>query len=191
MRGALAALVLAALLAVGCADDERRRAQPAEAGWTAYRDPEHRFSVRFPSGWARAWTSLTPHLADPREILAVGTGPLVVPAAGRCAHQPVGALDALGPRDAFVTIQERRGEGGGYPTRPAGFALDGDTRSGALACATDPERLRTWWMPFSDRGRSFYALVAVGRDAPPARREQARRILDGLRFAPGGEREGG
>lgn len=45
----------------------------------------------------------------------------------------------------------------------------------------DPQRVRTWWLSFTDRGRGFYALVALGRDAPVVRRD-ALRVLDSLRF---------
>ena len=58
----------------------------------------------------------------------------------------------------------------------------GPDSSELTACMRDPQRVRTWWLSFTDRGRGFYALVALGHDAPVVRRDQALRVLDSLRF---------
>ncbi len=171
----------AAATSVGTTPAGADGAQAPRAGWTVVNDDARGFWVSFPSDWRRARRSLTPHLLDPREILSVGTGPLV-PASGGCAHMPVGALSRLGPRDALVSIQESRHPSSGYPARPARFRLGRANLSEAAACLSDPTRLDTWFMPFGDGDRAFYALVALGRPATGARRKLAERVLDSLRF---------
>jgi hypothetical protein len=189
-RRAPACAVALVLLATGCGGASRapageRPAGAQRAGWTVVHDAARGFAVAFPSGWRRARRSLTPHLSDPREILSVGTGPFVVDE-GRCAHMPTGALARLGPGDVLVSVLERRGGGRGDPARPRPFRLVRPDESEALACLSDPPRLRTWWRPFRDGDRAFYALVAIGLPAPAARRRQAERVLDSLRFTPRG-----
>lgn len=187
----------AAVAAAGCSDDDGDDVvspqQAPTAGWTTYRDTAHGLQVQFPSDWRRARRSLTPNLADPRELLSVGTGPLPQSTRGACAHRPVGALEALGPRDAFVSVQERRTGGGDYPPRPRRFSLNRSERAERLSCVGEHEagRLDTWWIPFGDSGRRFYALVAIGADAPAARRADTRRVLDSLRFSVGPPQKGG
>ncbi len=191
---ALAGTALAAFASTGCSDESERRTPPSPtAGWTTYRDTTHGLEVQFPSDWRRARRSLTPELVDPREVLSVGTGPLRQSSRGACAHRPVGALEAMGPRDALVSVLERRTGGGEYPARPRSFNLRGSNRAERLECDPDRRgaRLDTWWIVFADRGRRFYALVAIGTRAPAARRATARRVLDSLRFSSSPPRDGG
>ncbi len=104
--------VLAVL--VGCGEDgSPPRAAPAAGGGSAgrpglttFRDERAGFSVAFPSTWRRATTSLTPALSGPTEILSVGTGTLRPGDASRCAQFPTHALQRLGRRDVFLTVQE-------------------------------------------------------------------------------------
>jgi hypothetical protein len=151
--------------------------------WTTYRDRARGFSVTYPPGWFRAGTRLTPHLADPRELLSLATYPLR-PGSDRCAqHIPVNALDDLGPTDAFLTIQERRDPSTEHsPPRPDRFELPADTRSDANIC--EAGRALTEWIAFRDEGRAFYALYAVGPRADDDTRSDLLRILDRLEFEP-------
>jgi hypothetical protein len=47
-----------------------------------------------------------------------------------------------------------------------------------------PARPDHVWLPFSDKGHTFYALVVIGRDASPAVQAETFAILDLLRFEP-------
>lgn len=172
------ALLLLALVVGACAT-----AAPAPAP-ERREVAEHDFSVRVPAGWHVAGESLTPKLTDPVEILAAGTLADLRPVEGECAHVPVGALEALGPRDAFVTVQERLGAGR-FPPRPQSFALVGRVRHGsAQTCAQGERRLAEYWVEFADAGRRFHVLIAFGPQAPPERRREALALLDSLRFEP-------
>jgi hypothetical protein len=140
-------------------------------------------SVELPVGWEAAPSTLTPHLDDPREVLAVGTYPLRYREAD-CAHVPTSALQDLGPGDAFITLQERgNGASSGFPPRPARFGPELGGPSEASACAPDA-RFTDHWFTFSDGGRRFHVEVAFGPAASPTVRAQAWAILDHLRIDP-------
>ena len=87
------ALIVAALVVAGCAEtdaapQQARQATPQQARQAA--PPRtappptaapmtvraHGLTAELPPGWQAASESLTPHLTDPREELAVGTYPL-------------------------------------------------------------------------------------------------------------------
>ena len=98
------------------------------------------------------------------------------------------ALEALGPGDAFVTLEER-GLGvpdgaADFPARPARFgaALGGPSEAGACASGA---HFADHWFGFSDGGRHFHVLVAFGPQASAEVQRQAWAILDGLRVDPG------
>jgi hypothetical protein len=154
------------------------------AGWKEFDDPAHGLVVRYPGDWHRAKTSLTPNLADPREILAVGTGRMARHGPG-CAHMPVGALNALRPGDVLITVLERRHPGGSYPPRRPLHLRRGGDLTEATTCATN-RHIQAWWRPFSDEGRAFYVLGAAGDRVPGARLHEAERVVDGIRFRKGG-----
>jgi hypothetical protein len=148
---------------------------------------EHRYTAVLPVGWELAAESLTPTLTNPVEILFASTIDDVRPAEGACAHMPVGGLERMGPRDALVTVQERYGRPR-FPARPERFALTGRVDyGGGGTCADGEAELEEYWFDFSDANRGFHVLVALGPEAPPARREQALALLDSLRFEPGPE----
>ena len=148
------------------------------------------FTLSLPSGWERSAERLTPYLEAPRERFAAGTFPLQH-RKGACSHMPTGALSTMRPADGFVTVQERSGVGrptrSGYPRRPARFAARAKARPGDLTTGCLPARrndLVEFWLPFSDAGRAFYALVVLGRDASRRTRAEAFAILDRIRFDP-------
>jgi hypothetical protein len=180
-RPLLLALLAVGISMAGCTGEPQEEA-PAREAWVTHRDEVNRFQVTYPAHWVRADEVLTPQLADPHEILSLGTYKLR-PGSERCAtHIPVNALDALGAADAFLTIQERRDaatERSG--PRPEQFRLPTDTRGDADICLRDREPL-TAWVPFKDQGRAFYALYVVGPDASKRTREELLRILQSIRF---------
>jgi hypothetical protein len=149
-----------------------------EATWTTYRDEENRFSVRYPAAWTRATVRLTPILADPREILSIGTSELP-PGGESCAQFPVNALDAVGATDALLTLQESgHPDLAGFPPLPDDLEhLEPDTRFWGAGCLQNPNRLVTWWIRFRERDRAFYGLVAIGNSATEETRGQVFQAL--------------
>jgi hypothetical protein len=180
----VAVVVVALAAASGCGSSDAPRGADRMPGWTSYHDARHRLTVRFPSAWRRARSSLTPALVAPREILSLGTFPLRPEPATRCAQLPEPALRAAEAGDVFLTIQERGGERRPFPARPRPFVLSGGQGSTAAACAGGTVPWRAYWVPFSDAGRSFYALAVIGERASARRRRELQRVLDGLRFDP-------
>jgi hypothetical protein len=168
--------------------DERPATRPAER-WTTTVNRAHGFTISLPAGWALSPESLTPHLSEPRERLSAGTFPLRF-REGPCNHMPVGALRSIGPRDGFLTILERgrdrRSSWAGFPPRPRHFADRAQPQRGGdvSACLGRKPGLIEYWMPFTDAGRHFYAMIVLGSDADAAVRAQAFEILDRLRFDP-------
>jgi hypothetical protein len=140
-------------------------------------------TASLPPGWQAASESLTPHLFDPREALAVATFPLRYRQTG-CAHVPASALEDLGPGDAFVTLQERGLDPAAtwpdFPARPAHFGPDLGGASAASRCVPTA-RFEDHWFGFSDGGRHFHVMVAFGPQASAKVRRQAWAILDSLR----------
>jgi hypothetical protein len=199
MRILSGACIVVALALAGCAETSAppQPAQRAAAQRTGEATPPasaspmtvraHGLTAELPPGWQAASESLTPHLTDPREELAVGTYPLRYRPT-QCAHMPGSALEALGPGDAFVTLEERglgvpEGEPD-FPSRPARFGPQLGGASEAGDCAPGA-RFSDHWFGFSDGGRHFHVLVAFGPQASATVRRQAWAILDGLRVDPG------
>lgn len=182
-RATVAALLGAAVLS-GCGGGESERPAPAASGWTVLHDGRRGLTVRFPSTWHRATRSLTPALVDPVEILSLGTFRLRPRQADAgCAQFPGAALRAAGPRDVFLSVQERTFGGiSAFSPRPAHVRLGRTDESEAIACRHGPRPWRSYWLSFRDRGRGFYVLALVGRQASDARRRELRQVLDGLRF---------
>lgn len=173
VRLLIAVGVLIAL--AGCG--EERAAE--EAGWVAFRDEAEGLTVLYPPDWHRAEESLTPSLADPTEVLSLGTFRLR-PGGDRCSHMPVRTLEDFGPTDAFVSIQERaeptRGE---FEPRRV-FRAPTDLRTGRF-CVPDAHRADDWLF-FSDNGRGFYAIVALGTEASEHRRRELVEVLNSIEF---------
>lgn len=174
---ALSILALCALLA-GCGGSDG-----GKTTWLSVSDSRHGLRLELPRGWQRARVNLTPGLVDPREVLSVGTYPLQYRADGPCSQFPVSALQDLGPRDAFLTIQERgRGSAAGFPARPRRFEPDLGGPSEAPGCVPG-KSFTNYWFSFADAGRHFHVLVVFGFAASRAVQRQAWQILDRLRVA--------
>jgi hypothetical protein len=184
MRSISVPLALVVALAASVAGCGRSGAEPSapDAGWTTFDDAARGVVVRFPSSWHRAPSRLTPFLAAPRELLALGTFALRPDGRGACAQMPVRALRAAGARDVLLTVLDAGRATSRFPPRRRPFALGAPTR--ALECVAPDPRRRAYWVPFRDAGRALYALVVVGAKAPGERVRELRRVLDSLRFAP-------
>lgn len=151
--------------------------------WRTYRDRARGVEVRLPDGWRRAPKSLTPRLTDPREIFAAGTYPLRYRPTN-CEAFAGSAREDLGRRDALVVVQEQGNpHSPGFPPRPRSFA-GRPAQPGGPGCGEHPGA-DTWWLPFRDAGRRFYALVVIGREGSWRTRSEAFALLDSLRFDPG------
>jgi hypothetical protein len=168
--------LILALALVGCGH--------ATAAHVTYR--AHGLTVELPPGWRHASVSLTPYLGDPREELAVATFPLRYRET-RCAHVPGSALEDLGPRDAFVELEERgldpHSKWPDFPPRPARFGPALGGVSEAAQCVPRA-RFRDHWFGFTAGGRHFHTRVAFGPRASAATRKAAWSILDRLRVDP-------
>jgi len=173
-------IVALALWAAACGGSEAPRAP------RLVRVGGHGLTVSMPAGWHAAHASLTPHLGDPREVLAVATFPLRYRRTA-CAQVAGSALEDLGPTDAFVTLQERgldpHSTWPDFPERPAHFGPRLGGPSDASACVPGA-RFSDHWFGFTAGGRHFHADVAFGPDAGAATRARAWAILDSLRVDP-------
>ena len=74
--------------------------------WSAFASSHYGVSGALPAGWRLAARTQTPHLNDPREIFSAGTFAFPAPEPG-CNMLPIAAVRAVGPDDAFVSVQER------------------------------------------------------------------------------------
>jgi hypothetical protein len=171
------------LLVGTAACGEAGKAAPAPE---TYQDPRWGYSVDIPPGWERAKRSLTPHLTDPVEILAAATYPLE---RGRLDCGPL-ALSGFDEHQVLVMLLERRRGPAStwqdFPPRPAHFHFEPGMSSEFTSCLRTRHgiRLRDHWFGFTDAGRHFHVLVAIGESAPPGAERQAYRMLDSLRFDP-------
>jgi hypothetical protein len=178
-------LLIALAVLAGCGAEPEPPARVSAPAPTPIRSEAHGFTAELPAGWHLTPRTLTPALSNPVEILSAGTVAGARPERGGCAQVPVGALERLGPRDAFVTVQERYGEPR-FPPRPYPFTLPPPSEGiDAEVCVRHPERLEFHWFGFRDAGRGFHVLAVLGRDAPPQRRQEVEALLDSLRFEPG------
>jgi hypothetical protein len=177
----VAAILLLGLSVAACGQEPARTtaADPAPVGMTRFSDERRGFEVTFPSGWRRADTVLTPSLGGPWEIFSVGTVDPVPNGESRCAQHPVTTMERVGPRDVFVTIQERANVVS-EEMRPGPPQLDEVVAddSDLPACLGRRVPFRTYRMPFQMGGRGFYANAAVGDEVPPQGKAELQAVLD-------------
>ena len=141
--------------------------------------------MRIPSGWHRAEQAVT-SLTDPVETLVVAT---YRPRAGseRCGPLSFEGFDA---NEALVVVLERgldpHAEWSDFPRRPAHFAYEPGQTSEFADClqTTAGIPLKNHWFRFTDAGRHFHVLVAIGADAPASAEADAYGLLDSLQFDP-------
>jgi hypothetical protein len=142
--------------------------------------------IELPGGWLLAESSLTPFLGGPIEVFSAGTFALQV-GGDQCAHVPERAMEDLGPRDAFLTLQETTASSASFSVRPASFGplLEGITPGDAYECITEDERGDVGtllWHPFRVGDHGFYLLVVLGTEVNSHLRQQTIDLLDSLRF---------
>lgn len=160
---------------------DRRDGLPEDSDYVRYEDEASGFSIVYPKTWTRADSSLTPNLSDPSELFSVASFPLEYRETD-CGNMPKSAFEDMGPRDVFVSIQERFGSGegtGGFKSRPHSFK---GAEPFVLECV--PERLTSHWIRFKDAGRRFYALAVFGADAPLGLKDEAWAVLDSFEPLP-------
>jgi hypothetical protein len=165
-------------------DSARPNIHVASPGaWLTFTSPGGDLRISYPPDWKIAGANLTPHLTDPREVVALGTFPLQ-PADHNCAHIPVNALEQMGPTDGFIWITERAGTSAPTPNfgpRPTsiGPTTGTDANGGDLAACLDHPLLGTARaISFDDHGRHFTISYAVGSDATAQRRDDILAILN-------------
>ncbi len=160
-------------------------AVPGDAltGFSLVADPEDRFRLAVPTGWGMASESLSPLGGAGGQLFAVGTFEMR-PSLEDCVHIPAQAVEDMGPEDAFVWVEEGGSAGPAGADQPSSFAelIDGvDESSMPYWCLTPAGRTDLGvlqWITFTRAGRGFYAIVAVGRDAPASRVTEAVTVLD-------------
>ncbi len=154
----------------------------AELEWLTYEDYEHGLSISYPPGWRPATTTVAPALVDPVIPLALGT--YAFPTRG-CGAVPGPALEALGPKDAFIAVYVFGGSatwGANVPTRPERFGPQLPWSDGPFKC-TEDVRAEIRSLTFPENGRRLDVMVAIGRDVSPEREQTVYRILDTLTVA--------
>lgn len=141
---------------------------------------DHKLTVYYPKGWNRASETLTPNLDQPTELLSLGTHQLS-PGGEDCVQIPERSIESLGPRDAFITLQEAS-SGVNFPTRPKNFSAEDGEVSEAEDCLDNGEDIFFRRLRFKDEGRFFYAYVAIGDSASSQTRKDVWEILNALIF---------
>ena len=174
------------VVACGCGGAEPAREAhttdpPAE--WVAHADARKGVTVAYPRGWRVAEEPLTPHLAEPVEVLHAATYPLR-PGGDRCAHVPENALEDLGPGDALVSVYEQTTPSETFPSRPPRFVPSAGSAPESAQCLERPDSPELLYRlhRFEDAGRRFYVYVAIGVDAGAETRDEAARVVESLRF---------
>jgi hypothetical protein len=149
------------------------------------------FTVSVPEGWQVSDRPINTWVADPKEILALATYPLVPGGEAVTDGQvPSNAVDGLGPNDMFIWVSDRFGADASYPQRPISFSPEAICSSRETVCeqgrALGIEGIRSWWYYFRDGDRGLYVFVGMGERAfdDPARAQQAWDVLDSLTFEP-------
>lgn len=172
--GVVVTVLFVATATLALVDDDRKDLPPAEPGPSASpgedeyvtheEDSPWPFRIQVPADWHWAEESLTPKLTDPRELFAAGTLPLEFRDT-ECMHLPGSVFSEISSSDAFITVQERLRGSEGYPARPADFRAEARPAEG-FECVPEKAPYDTYWITFSDANRNFYALAAIGHDAP-------------------------
>jgi hypothetical protein len=156
---------------------------PAPAGahleWLTYHEFEHGLSISYPPSWQPARSKVALSLVDP--VIPVALGTYEFPTVG-CGAVPGPALDALGPKDAFIAVYVFGGGASWGPSvaeRPARFGPALPWSAGPGKCADDVRgRVRT--LSFPDRGLRLDVMTAIGEDASARRETEVYGILDTL-----------
>jgi len=145
--------------------------------------------LTYPADWQLAEENLTPNLADPREVFSLGTFALT-PGGPNCAQAPTQSLHDMDSTDVFLTVQERGSVGtpSGFDPRPDDFGPTPGSADNVFFDCLDPDERSDLsaihWIWFTDAGRYFHVLVAIGRDADPEDISAVWETLDRLVIRP-------
>ncbi len=191
-------LVLVLAVAASCSDDGDRppgadldldvssTTSTVPTGWATY--SEHGMTLRYPPEWNRADEVLTPHLGDTTrdwERASLGTG-LLPPndETAECAQFPVTAIEALGPADVLVSIQEPTNDRD-LPAKPDRLPrATTQGQSQAEECVRNGPAIRSGGAGISIDGRDFYLYVWMGLDVAEDDQALAWEVLDSLTVDP-------
>jgi hypothetical protein len=169
-------------------------AGPAGAvpGWSTYDDRADGLTMSFPSGWTMAAGNLTPNLINPKELVALGTYSLNTnTSSSLCPQFPAAALNAMGSNDAFISILGSEpianSQTNPFPARSSG-GFDGSSgvnlsKTDFPQCLAHPLNGNGQWIAFSQAGRNFYVLAAVGTSASATLRSDVYTILNSIQVA--------
>lgn len=150
-------------------------------GWRRYRDEQARLTLAYPAGWKVAEKRLMPLLTEPHELVSLGTSDLR-PGDKTCPQAPQEAVEALGPKDALISLLEHESEGRA-PPRPRHLLPPRGSRSGPWCRQLErPAGFVLSSQSFADQGRLFQLYVAIGESATDQTRREAAEILDSLEF---------
>jgi hypothetical protein len=183
MRSILGFLAAAGMASFAAGIVVGGRAEAGGAGASRVVDSGAGFAVTRPKGWHLVEPPIS-SLTRPVERLLLTS--YRTARGGNCG--PDRALRDLPAGGALVYLMEYRPSHGDpwrglrrrdFPRRPAHFAL----RRSALA-TYECWRAPSYLIRFRDADRPFQLHVALGGRASPARRAQALRVLDSLRFEP-------
>jgi hypothetical protein len=141
-------------------------------------------SLSLPNGW-HATTRHFTVLLDPFERVTLASFPLDgIPQSGRCSPNPLlGEMPRIGVFASVLEYMDAAARRQADP-RPSGFRLGGAAPGGFDCFAPPDERADAYAFNFSDNGRAFIVLLAVGRDATPETRNAVEHALDSLRVEP-------
>jgi hypothetical protein len=137
---------------------------------------DRKLVVYYPQGWDRALENLTPSLDQPTEVVSIGTGELI-PGGRDCTQIPERAIEALGPANALMTLQEA-GETANFPDRPKTFSAQDGQVPESSACLANADDILFRIFRFDDEGRAFLAYVAIGNSASAETRQQVWEIMN-------------
>ena len=160
-----------------------------------HRDRGTGVTVEYPSSWQVADGQLVaPIRGDPSpQILALGTFAMASDelecqgssCSARCPELPNRALQAIGPTDALIWVDELlMADIANYPTRPDEFVRL------PFAAADPPPRdcrhhdIQPGKVSFSDGTRAFTVWVALGAEATDQTKSEALAIMNSLQLQP-------
>lgn len=172
----IAGLVPAVALASCSSGDEGSRNAVFENGSAG-------ISITLPDGW-HAGTGPVTGLLDPRERMVLTSFPIEGNVLSR-GCSPNGLLRQL-PRSGVAALlleYMHTGARRNLQRRPDRFRL-GPQRAGPFDCFTPQPTANARLFVFSEAGRAFQLLVAVGRTATRETRRTAARTLDSIRIEP-------
>jgi hypothetical protein len=192
VSGPVMALIVVVVVALFSPIRLGTRSAGAVPGWSTYQNQADGLTISFPSDWTIAAGNLTPNLINPRELVALGTYSLNTNTSSNlCPQFPAAALNAMGSSDAFISIMGSEpfanSQTYSFPARPAG-GFDGSSgvnlsRTDFLQCLAQPLNGNGQWIAFSQAGRNFYVLAAMGTSASATLRSDVYTILNSIQVA--------